>query len=310
MLDKKRIKSSFSNAAETYDANSDLQKEVVAELVHLFTHRAANSIGAAIVNAFDSTNNGPVLETVNGRALDIGCGTGAIGRILKGAYPGITVYGCDIAEGMVKKARELHAASSEGQTEKLLCSESEALPFFDSTFDYCFSSLVYQWVNYTETAFKEAWRVLKPGGLLAFSTLGPDTLSELRDSYGAALLNSINADRTERLSPYKPAETLRSELVEAGFEGIDIKRRRIEKRYSNMLELLGRLKKIGAFRRTDLPAELCQPDLSCESKPGSRTTIIKEASRIYTKRFSNEDNSIIATYDVLYFSAIKPETKK
>ncbi len=310
MLDKTEIIKNFSRAALTYEANSDVQKEVVQELIHLFTHLVSPSVETAIENAFSTDECGltkNTRETVHDIALDIGCGTGTIGRTLHVAYPALTLYATDIAKGMVKKARQLYGGSGGKSAERILCAESEALPFKSSTFEYCFSSLVYQWVDDTESAFKEAYRVLRNRGLFIFSTLGPDTLYELNECYaGAQPENSSEREiggNTKRLAPYKRADVLKEELRNAGFKKIAIKAKRVEKSYSNMFELLGRLKKIGAFRRIELSD--FSTDEKRKNRNGLRAQIIKDASRLYVKNFSDPGGGIRATYDVLYVTAVK-----
>ena len=53
-------------------------------------------------------------------------------------------------------------------------------------FDLIYSSLMLQWCDDLDTAFGEIARVLKPGGLLLFSTFGPGTLAELREAWAAS----------------------------------------------------------------------------------------------------------------------------
>jgi malonyl-CoA O-methyltransferase len=308
MLDKKRIRTSFSHAAPTYEANSEVQKQVAGELVHHFTHRVGAFLDAAMLPAFAANGDSSeqCIETVQGHALDIGCGTGSVGRTLSKVYPGLTVWGSDIADGMVQTARELSVViGAREEANRILCAESEALPFASSSFDYCFSSLVYQWVDGTECAFAEAHRVLVPGGLFLFSTLGPETMTELRQSYSAATARlapeAHNTTGAGRIAPYKEPALLREELKRAGFGEITVERKRIVKEYSNMYGLLKRLKRIGAFRRTEQPVG---PD-SGPPTLGTRATTIKEAARIYRERFGNPDGSINATYDVLYFSCVR-----
>jgi malonyl-CoA O-methyltransferase len=57
------------------------------------------------------------------------------------------------------------------------------LPLADNSVDLLVSNLMLQWCNDLPTVFREWVRVLKPQGALLFSTFGPDTLKELRDSW-------------------------------------------------------------------------------------------------------------------------------
>ena len=64
-----------------------------------------------------------------------------------------------------------------------VCGDIEQLPLRAATFDFAWSNLALQWMNDPPRAFAELKRVLAPGGLLMFSTFGPDTLRELRAAY-------------------------------------------------------------------------------------------------------------------------------
>ncbi len=66
-----------------------------------------------------------------------------------------------------------------------VCADGEALPFADDSFEFIFSNLMLQWCTDLESVFSELRRVLAPGGLLMFTTFGPDTLMELRASWEA-----------------------------------------------------------------------------------------------------------------------------
>ena len=56
----------------------------------------------------------------------------------------------------------------------------------EASIDMLFSSLCLQWVAELPRALTGFRRVLRPGGLLLFSTFGPDTLGELRDAFQLA----------------------------------------------------------------------------------------------------------------------------
>ncbi|MCM3396203.1 methyltransferase domain-containing protein, partial [Cytobacillus oceanisediminis] len=55
-----------------------------------------------------------------------------------------------------------------------------ALPFPGGAFDLIWSNLALHWHSRPDTVFPDWLRVLRVNGLLMFSTLGPDTLRELR----------------------------------------------------------------------------------------------------------------------------------
>ena len=67
-----------------------------------------------------------------------------------------------------------------------LNADAEQLPLRDASVDLVYSNVALQWCNDLEGVFREINRVLRPGGLLMFTTFGPDTLSELRVSWAAA----------------------------------------------------------------------------------------------------------------------------
>lgn len=123
--------------------------------------------------------------------VDVGCGTGVITAALMKKYRKARVIGLDLAPALVKKARQrapwlraLHGAVA----------EPEALPLPSASCDLVFSHFALPWCLELDRVFAEFQRVLKPGGALLFSTLGPDTLIELRRSWAAADdYNHINA---------------------------------------------------------------------------------------------------------------------
>src|SRR5476651_1678543 len=66
---------------------------------------------------------------------------------------------------------------------KKVCGDAESLPFKSESVDFVFSNCTFQWFLDPLVALIEIQRILKPQGLLLFSTFGPDTLKELRESY-------------------------------------------------------------------------------------------------------------------------------
>lgn len=191
MFDPQNVGKDFSNAADVYDEHAALQKRVLAQLA-----------GQAL----------PMLRP-NSRILDAGCGTGGFARIASGH----AVTQLDIASAMCRKAAQGGFA---------VCGSVEFLPFADESFDAVLSSLVLQWVPHWRRAMDEMKRVLKPGGVLAVSSFGPATLTELKESFAAA-------DRYSHVSSFIPS---------ASFEKSEI----VVEHYPDIFALMRHLKRIGA----------------------------------------------------------------
>jgi malonyl-CoA O-methyltransferase len=225
------------------------------------------------------------------RLLDIGCGTGRLLNLLLGMYPYARFAACDIALSMAMEARRRVKSQRAG----LLASDCESLPFKGSTFDIAISNLTYQWATNLEGAFGEVFKVLKPGGIFAFSTLGPLTFKELRESVHMAE-NLTGRGGLPAFMEFKGEEALERNLKRAGFKDIRIKTELRPKYYRNLWELLKTLKSIGAGNN--------RPD---GDKSLARGALLKGAARVYKEEFPSPDRrGIVATYDVVFVAAKKP----
>jgi ubiquinone/menaquinone biosynthesis C-methylase UbiE len=103
--------------------------------------------------------------------LDLGCGTGLFMR--RYGELGGSAVGLDISRGMVEAARE------QGQWFEYLVGTAEVLPFRDSTFDIVSCVLAFSYLGNPAWMLREAYRVLKPGGILAVSTLSRSVITSL-----------------------------------------------------------------------------------------------------------------------------------
>ncbi len=161
--DKARIRESFERAVDSYDAAAVLQREV----------------GERVLERLDLVRLEPR------RILDVGAGTGWCSEALARRYRKAQVVAMDLSLGMVCRTRGRFGGFSRRlRGHGFTCGDADRLPFADATFDLVFSNLTVQWLD-VERAFPEIRRVLRPGGLLMFSTFGPDTLKELRASWAA-----------------------------------------------------------------------------------------------------------------------------
>jgi malonyl-CoA O-methyltransferase len=159
-LDKQQARLAFERAAATYDEAAALQSEV----------------GDRMLERLDLVRLQPA------RVLDLGAGTGEFSKALLKRYRKANVVSLDLALNMLR-----HTQSRGGWLRKpaCVCGDGERLPFADDSFELVFSNLMLQWCMDLEPVFTELRRVLAPGGLLMFTTFGPDTLRELRASWEA-----------------------------------------------------------------------------------------------------------------------------
>jgi SAM-dependent methyltransferase len=147
--------------------------------------------------------------------LDVGCGTGGFSREIA-ARTSAAVTGCDEAEHFIAFARA--AAAPSGGTVGWVVANAEELPFAPSSFDRVLLSLVLHQVADPLTAVREAFRVLRAGGVALVRSIAPD---DARERVPERYLPSIAAADAARM----PAiETIREWLRAAGFERIAVER--------------------------------------------------------------------------------------
>ena len=265
---KEKVARSFSRAALSYDVFAGLQRDVAVKTVGLLA----------------------IIDSAPTRALDIGCGTGTITKELTRLYPKADLFAIDLSHAMVAATNE-----STKDCKGFITADLEALPFVDSTFDTLISSLTYQWSKDLKLAMDEAYRVLAPGGSFVFSTLGPGTFKELRE-LRADLLNRTGRNGLPPSIKFPSPDILSKTIEAAGFEIKTMRSEEVRREYEDLFALLKTLKGIGAIN----------PE-TAEDKSLAQGAILRELSRNYSKNFSTEEDlSIYATYDLLYFILRKP----
>jgi len=114
------------------------------------------------------------LRIAPGTLVDLGAALGNGAAALAALYPEARVLAIDSSREMLRRAVAGDFARIVG--------DAGGLPLPAASVDLLFANLVLPWML-PEALFAEARRVLKPEGVLVFSTLGPDTLGELRQAW-------------------------------------------------------------------------------------------------------------------------------
>jgi malonyl-CoA O-methyltransferase len=262
-LDHGAVRDSFSRAAVTYDAAAVLQSQVRDELLH----------------RLDLVKLQPAV------VVDLGAGTGRATLELKRRYRGSRVIAADLAEGMLREAG--HRQSLLRRFDRI-GADAAALPFRDGSVDLVFSSLMLQWCPDPDAVLRECRRVLKPGGLLTFTTLGPDTLVELRRAWEAADASHPH------VNTFLDMHDLGDALVRAGLAEPVMDVERYTLTYDEVRGLMRDLKAIGAHNvATGRPKGLT----------GKRT--LGRMIDAY-EAFRRADRKLPATYEVVFGQAWGP----
>lgn len=117
-------------------------------------------------------------ERVGGRILEVGIGTG----ISLQYYTGNSrVFGIDLSEEMLHKARQRVVEQHLGYVERLAVMDAEHLDFPDATFDVVVAQYVVNTVPHPEEALEEFARVLRPGGeIVLLNRVGADAGPRLK----------------------------------------------------------------------------------------------------------------------------------
>jgi len=222
-LDPRAVRRGFDRASASYANAAGVQAEIRARLLERLD----------------------LVKLQPATVLDLGSASGQSSRALKDRYPKSQVIALDASLPMLSEARRAQGLLRRFQR---VAADAHRLPIRAEAIDLAFSNLMLAWCTDPDRVFSETARVLRAGGLFMFTSLGPDTLRELREAFrrvdahthvhrfidmhdiGDALLRAGFAEPvmdTERLTvTYASAERLMEDLRGSGAANATAGRRR------------------------------------------------------------------------------------
>jgi malonyl-CoA O-methyltransferase len=244
-MDKEdRIIKSFSKYARSYDRHAQLQKSMAERLASLLPEPLPDCIA------------------------ELGCGTGLFTRHLLAEQVQQLILN-DISPGMMNQLQENMTLP---KNTKLVIGNAEKVRFLPT--DLIAANAVFQWFVEPENTLNHIIKNLNPGGRLIFSTFGPGTLKEFRETAcmesPATLFSHKEWKRMIRRS------------------GLSLKESFIESRKSffpSTRALIRNLQQIGAA-----------------PFPMFKSGGLRKLIRTYDENFST-DQGVYVTWELLYFSA-------
>ena len=251
-----KIRNTFNDASSNYDDNAFLQNEI------------ANRLSEKL----------KVISIKPQTIIDLGSGTGLLSNKTAEIFPNANLVCVDFAQkSLLKNPQNLK-----------VCANAYELPFASNSVDFIVSNLMMQWCPDLKALLNECFRVLKPEGLILFTTFGPDTLKELKRSWSAV-------DSSAHVNNFIDMHDIGDQMLQSGFQSPIMEMENITLTYEKVIDLMHDLKSIGAQNVSD------------RSKTLTGKTKFKKMIEMYESYRS--DGKLPATYEVIYGHAWKNEKR-
>lgn len=275
-LDTRLLQRRFAGAAATLDQSAHLADEIARRMAERFDY----------------------IRHTPSSILDLGCGSGRDLQLLAQRFPGTYLHGIDFALPALQHAAKRKPVLSRlfdrarGRTQPVqVCAALDRLPFAAGSFDLVWSNLSLQWLNDPFPAFQDLHRCLAVDGLLMFSTLGPDTLKELR----AALPER----RGTRVHRFIDMHDIGDALVKAGFSDPVMDMEIIQLSYPDVDTLFQDLRLAGARNAgRQRPRDL-----------GGRAEWQAARAQLEQLRTAHPDGRLMISFEVIQGHAWKPVSR-
>ena len=287
-LNRQHIRQHFAAAAPAYDEAAVLQRAVAEHL--------------------DERLDLVTLQPQ--RIVDMGAGTGILTAKLLQRYPKAKIYAVDLAYPMLQRAQQNLQRPKQNWLPKALCetlnwtrcpahlinADAYALPFTDGSVDLLVSNLMLQWCEDLDAVFREFRRIMRPEGLILFTTFGPDTLKELRSAWQHA---DPDKDPSLHINTFIDMHDIGDALIRTGFGQPVMDVEHFTLTYEKPIQVLKDLKAIGAT----------------SAHRGREKGLMgkQRFTRMLTayQQFAQADGRVPATYEVVHGHAwAAPETFK
>lgn len=203
-VNKHAVAAAFGRAAAHYDKHAAFQRESGERLLRLLG------------------------DAPYGQVLDAGCGTGYFSRHWQ--QQGSIVTALDLSPDMLAVARAGGVATHFQQ------GDIENLPLASESIDLAWSNLAVQWCSELSQGLRELWRVTKPGGRIAFTTLVAGSLDELNQAWK-------KIDNASHANPFLPVDAV---IDACGTFPLVWEQRPLTLHFADALSAMQSLKGIGA----------------------------------------------------------------
>lgn len=273
-FNRAHIRQHFDHAAVSYDDAAVLQRQVADHLDE----------------RLDLINLQPKV------VLDVGAGTGILTTKMRQRYPDAQIVALDLAFGMLQKNQQHYQAQQaersllqkaqgllKTDTQHFINADAYRLPLADGTVDLLVSNLMLQWCDDLDAVFQEFRRVLRPEGVLIFTTFGPDTLKELRQAW-------LKIGPIAHVNHFIDMHDIGDALIRNGFGQPVMDAENFTLTYDKPIGVLKDLKAIGAT--------FANQDRSKGLMGKQRFTRMLEAYEEFRK--PRADQKIPATYEVVH----------